>query len=267
MGGNIERIPGGVALNIAITLRRLGLRPVLLSAVGIDADGDALVRACDALDLTTKHLHRDPDLPTDQYMAIEDNTGVVAAIADAHSLEKAGPLILEPLSDGRLGSEAAPYSGRIVLDGNLTEALLQTIATSPLFSKATLHVAPASPGKATRLAPLLATPNVTLYVNLEEAGLLAETSFSSAAEAGQALTSRGATRVIVTDGANGAADCRRDGICQGDAPKVTVVRLTGAGDAFMAGHIAAEVNGMGPEAALDAALKAAAAHVSGGTLA
>ena len=35
--GRIVRLPGGVAMNIAMTLARFGLRPVLLSAVGRDA--------------------------------------------------------------------------------------------------------------------------------------------------------------------------------------------------------------------------------------
>ena len=36
--GRITRIPGGVVLNIAMTLARFGMRPVLLSAIGQDAD-------------------------------------------------------------------------------------------------------------------------------------------------------------------------------------------------------------------------------------
>lgn len=266
VGGRIVRIPGGVALNIALTLHRLGLKPLLLSAIGRDTDGETLIHACSELGLQTQYIHRMPDLPTDQYMAIEDQDGVVAAIADAHSLEAAGAATLEALWDGRLGTLDAPYPGRIVLDGNLTEALLAEIAQSPAFARATLYVAPASPGKAKRLAPLLTAPQATLYVNLQEAGLLAGASFRTAAEAGQALIERGARRVIVTDGAKGAADCRPDGTCEAAAPRANVVRLTGAGDTFMAGHIAAEVAGEGPEAALDAALRAAAAHVSGGEI-
>ena len=35
--GRIHRLPGGVAMNIAMTLVRFGLRPALLSALGRDA--------------------------------------------------------------------------------------------------------------------------------------------------------------------------------------------------------------------------------------
>tara|TARA_B100000787_G_scaffold43747_1_gene31189 strand:- start:1108 stop:1350 length:243 start_codon:yes stop_codon:yes gene_type:complete len=41
--GHITRLPGGVAMNIAMTLRRFGLRPALLSVVGNDREGKELI--------------------------------------------------------------------------------------------------------------------------------------------------------------------------------------------------------------------------------
>ncbi|MGR3579658.1 MAG: PfkB family carbohydrate kinase, partial [Sagittula sp.] len=95
--GRITRIPGGVALNIAMTLARFGLRPALLSSVGRDSQGDELLAECRALGLDTEHVYLSEDLPTDRYMAIEGVNGLIAAIADAHSLEAAGKKILRPL--------------------------------------------------------------------------------------------------------------------------------------------------------------------------
>lgn len=261
--GTITRLPGGVAMNIAMTLRRHGLQPTLLSAVGRDPQGDALVVAAEAMGIATGHLFRPTDLPTDSYMAIEDARGLIAAVADAHTLESAGAQILAPLADGRLGSAAAPWAGPVALDGNLTEALLAEIAASPFFAAADLRVAPASPGKATRLLALLTHPRATLYLNRQEAGLLCATTFASAAEAAAALIARGARHVLVTDGdgpvtaANGATLITRT------PPGVTQARVTGAGDTFMAAHIAAERRGLPPDAALEAALTAAAAYVAG----
>jgi pseudouridine kinase len=39
MPGRITRLPGGVALNIAMTLRRFDLTPALLTVVGDDPEG------------------------------------------------------------------------------------------------------------------------------------------------------------------------------------------------------------------------------------
>lgn len=262
--GRITRLPGGVAMNIAMTLRRFGMSPALLTAIGRDAEGDELIAACDRLGLVTGQVYRSDDLPTDRYMAVEGANGLVAAIADAHSLEAAGDKILRPLADGRLGSQDAPWSGPIALDGNLTESLLAEIAASPLFARADLRVAPASPGKAGRLLPLLSHPSATLYVNLEEANILACADHASAPAAAEALLARGAGHVLVTNGGSPAAEGRKDqGVIEGIPPRVLVTRVTGAGDTFMAAHLVAERRGATRQDALDEALRAAATYVSG----
>jgi len=263
--GRITRLPGGVAMNIAMTFRRFGLTPALLTTIGRDEEGRDLLAACTEMGMITDHIYLSDDLPTDVYMAVEGANGLIAAIADAHSLEAAGDKILRPLEDGRLGSAAKPFAGCIALDGNLTLSLLGRIATSPLFSAADLRVAPASPGKAERLLPLLAHPTATLYLNLEEAGLLCKARFGKSAEAAEALMQRGAHRVLVTNGAQTAAEGAGGQIHSADPPDVMVTRVTGAGDTFMAAHIAAELGGQTGQAALKSALRAAAAYVSGET--
>ena len=263
--GRIERIPGGVALNIAMTLARNGLTPALLSAVGRDPEGDELIAACEARGLITDHVHRSDDLPTDQYMAIEGANGLIAAVADAHSLESAGDKILSPLIDGRLATQDAPYMGLVALDGNLTMELLTEIATSPLLVGADLRIAPASPGKADRLVPFLTHMRGTLYVNLEEAGTLCGHHFNNSFEAAEAMLDTGAKRVLVTDGSNKATEGTHDGLISESPPPVVATRITGAGDTFMAAHIAAEVRGASRETSLMRALEAASIYVSGKT--
>jgi sugar/nucleoside kinase (ribokinase family) len=261
--GHIRRVPGGVALNIATTLARHGLRPALLSVVGRDAAGDDLVAACAALGLDCTHLYRTSHLPTDTYLAIECPNGLVAAIADAHSLEAAEGQILRPMIEGPLGTPSAPWTGPVAIDGNLTADLLAEIAGSPAFAAADLRVAPASPGKADRLVALLAHPRVTLYVNRVEAELIARRPFATASDAAAGLAALGARRVIVTDAARPCAEAGPGGVTTAQPPDVRVARVTGAGDAFMAAHVVADLRGLDPVAALHAALDAAAAHISG----
>lgn len=261
--GRITRLPGGVAMNIAMTLARFGMHPAVLSAIGRDSQGEELIRAAEGLGVACRHAYRSEDLPTDRYMAIEGANGLIAAVADAHSLEAAGEKILYPLSDGRLGTEAAPWEGPIALDGNLTTALLGEISRAPAFAKADLRVAPASPGKAERLGVLMQHPRATLYVNLEEAGILCQSEFTEAASAAKGLLARGARRVLVTDGGKDAADGSADGVMTAAPPPVLVTRVTGAGDTFMAAHIVAETRGESREEAFSRALTAAARYVSG----
>lgn len=261
--GRITRLPGGVALNIAMTLRKFDLAPSLLTVVGRDPEGDELISECQNMGLMTDHVYRSSDLPTDRYMAVEGQNGLIAAIADAHSLEQAGSKVLTPIVDGTLGSTEASYSGTIALDGNVTEALLREISTMPEFASADLRVAPASPGKAERLVPLLGHPKATLYVNLEEAGLICHQEFASSIEAAEGLLLKGANRVLVTDGGKTACDGHADGLISQQPPEVLVTRITGAGDTFMAAHIAAELRGLPRHEALEAGLNAAATYVSG----
>ncbi|MEX0348553.1 MAG: PfkB family carbohydrate kinase [Paracoccaceae bacterium] len=263
--GRITRLPGGVAMNIAMTLVRFGMTPALLTTIGRDAEGDELISACARMGMETSHIYRSEDLPTDRYMAVEGANGLIAAIADAHSLEAAGAKILRPMEDGSLGSRQDPYDGLVALDGNLTLSLLKEIAKSPAFARADLRVAPASPGKAERLLPFLQNARATLYVNLEEAGLLCQTEFADSETAARGLLSRGALRVLVTDGGKSATEADASGAITQTPPEVLVTRVTGAGDTFMAAHIAAEATGSDRATALNRALLAAATYVSGET--
>ena len=265
VAGRITRLPGGVAMNIAMTLAQFGMTPALLTAIGRDTEGDELVAACAARGMVTDMIYRSDDLPTDRYMAVEGANGLIAAIADAHSLEAAGAKILAPLSDGRLATAAEPHAGPVALDGNLTVDLLSQIAESPLFAMADLRVAPASPGKAERLQPFLRAGRGTLYVNLEEARLLCNRHFDTTQDAAATLLARGAARALVTDGANPASEGHAGDVIAAEPPKVLVTRVTGAGDTFMAAHIAAEAQGAGRKDALARALEAAADYVSGGS--
>ena len=78
------------------------------------------------------------------------------------------------------------------------------------------------------------------------------------------LLARGAQRVLVTDGGNASADGRQgEAVLSHQPPPVMVARVTGAGDTFMAAHIVAERRGASRDAALQTALHAAAAYVSG----
>ncbi|MFV0292548.1 MAG: PfkB family carbohydrate kinase [Paracoccus sp. (in: a-proteobacteria)] len=263
MPGRIAHIPGGVALNVAIAIARRGMVPAILSAVGRDTEGNALIDAVSDFGVITDYLCRDGG-PTDVYMAIEDANGLIAAIADAHSLEEAGDLVLAPIRDGRLASVTQPWTGIAVIDGNLTTEQLTRIAVEPGLAQADLRIVPASPGKAERLAPLIGSTHGCFYLNRYEAEVLAGHTLPDAATAAQAMLDRGMHRVIVTDGGLPVADGLTGGpILTTIPPQVTIARVTGAGDNFLATHLAAEREGANRSESLDRAARAAAIHVSG----
>lgn len=260
--GRISRIPGGVALNIAMALNTLDIKVGLLSAVGNDPEGRELLDAAAAKGLITRDTYISEDLPTDRYMAVEGANGLIAAIADAHSLEAADDKILLPLKDGRLASAENPWQGMVALDGNLTQNMLERIAKSDMFDRADLRIAPASPGKAERLMAFLGHGKASVYVNLEEANTLTKGRHVTSKDAAKALLDRGLSRVLVTNGPNAACVAGEFGVITQTPPAVMVTRVTGAGDVFMAAHMAAEFAGEDQKTALNSALEYAADYIS-----
>lgn len=261
--GRIEVLPGGVAMNIAMVMRKLDIPLALLTHLGRDKAGDDLLLSAQERGMNTDYIYRSGSFPTDQYMAIEVNGDVQAAIADAHSLEACEQDVIAPLRDGTLGSVQNPFGGLIVLDGNLTTETLSQIATAPEFQNADIRLAPASPGKAERLKVFKSHPNTTIYVNFGEACTIAGCEFTDATDAAAKLNEMGFSQAIVTDGARMAAMCKGSDTFNLVPPKIEMKRATGAGDSFMAAHICAQMRGDTDKDAFQAALDLASNYVSG----
>ncbi len=265
-GGRIARRAGGVAFNIAQKLAALGDRPVMLTILGNDADGKALCDVCAALGFDTRFVHLSKHLPTDQYMAIEDKNGLVAAIADAHTLEREGDRILGILLDPKNDLLNIPKDVLLILDGNFTQAQLTKIARSDALKEVTLVIAPASPGKVDRLRCFFNRPKTVLFCNLSEAETLANRLFTDAQHAVEALLELGFDRVITTNGEKMACDgAKNSDVLQQTPVPVKLREVTGAGDVFMASYIHHDMNGTTRQTALAAAIEAAGNYVSGKT--
>ena len=261
--GKIIKIPGGVALNLAMALQKNGFNSSLLSAIGADNDGDQLIEQIKLRGIGTEHIYRAKSFPTDKYMAVEGSNGLIGAIADTHTLERCEKYILSPLENGKLYKLNEPWPGIIVLDGNLTENLLNKINSDPLFRNVDLRIAPASPGKAARLRTCLNGNIRTVYMNLEEANLIVKQNFNESCSAAIALLDAGFKRAVVTNGGNKVTVAEKDNQISITPPNVDVVRVTGAGDVFMASHIQAELIGKQKETAIYFALNQTAKYISG----
>ncbi|WGI20380.1 PfkB family carbohydrate kinase [Amylibacter sp. IMCC11727] len=260
--GRIIRIPGGVMMNIAMALRMHDVPVSLLTSLGADPAGRDLLQEATQRGMETALVHISDSHPTDQYMAIEGSNGLIAAIADAHSLEAEADAVIAPMRDGRVGTVDAPYDGMIVCEGNLPQATLDYMSGAAEFSMADVRLAPASPGKAERLKPFFKHSKATFYVNLIEANILLGTKLATAPEAAAAMVDAGVFRAAVTDGPNMTAIADDRGVQSALPPAVTVLRVTGAGDVFMASHIAADMRGLTGAEALDFALTHTATYIS-----
>lgn len=260
--GIIRRRPGGVALNIAIALVERGQPAALLTSIGNDAQGNALIDELVEIGVDCSYVTRIDD-PTDNYLAIEETAGVVfGAIADCASLEKTGDKILDPVRNGQLADSSARWPGSVIIDGNLPVSTLESIAANHDFDDAHVSFVPASPGKAERLRAALKGQKGTLFVNKTEAEILCEATFETSIEASEKLCALGAYRAVVTDGPNPSALCDENGSISVTPPQVEAKTTTGAGDVFLATFVGAEIaSTMAVDEIMEAAVKAAADHV------
>ena len=263
VGGIIKRIPGGVAFNIAQNLVNLKMNPCLLGFLGNDSAGIQLASYCKNLGINTDYIYRSDNFTTDNYLAIEDKEGVVAAIADAHSLESVGYEILKPLKNKKFSNSLKTDRLPLIVDGNLKSDLLNNLAADSFYEKFDLKIVPASPGKASRLTPFITKGNVTLYLNLSEAKILCGLNFSDTVSAAIELINYGVGKVIITNGQNTVSMASRaTGVLSVTPPKIRVKRLTGAGDAFLAAHVKAEMLKYDPEQCLEFAVEESARYIS-----
>ncbi|RMF37198.1 MAG: kinase [Alphaproteobacteria bacterium] len=251
--GRIERRPGGVALNIAHGLADAGVTVELIAAIGRDAEGAALAAEIAALGIGTQHLHRAEH--TDRYLAIEGPDGeLFASVADCRVLEATA----HDLADTLIG--LAP--DHAVIDGNLPAGAIGRLLRGLPEILPTLI--PASPAKAAALRDVLVPPRRPLRIiaNRAEAEAICATQFSCSTYAARGLAVI-AGQAVVTDGAReAAAHFGDDRVAVATPAPGAAASLTGAGDRFAAGFIAADLAAATLQDCLSAGLAAAARHTA-----
>ena len=246
--GKIQRTPGGAARNVAENLARLGVDVRLVSAVGRDPDGEYLLDHARAAGIDTAAVHRSAASRTSTYLAILDNSGDTRlAINDME--------ILKELNGELLDRALAPAQPDVplVADSNLDAAALRRIAEHP--SRGPLFVDSVSPAKAPRLKEVL-THIASLKTTLADVRALAGRRIRDAEAAAAWLCDRGVQQAYVTQGADGVSVATHAGerTFRKAMTSGNVVSTSGAGDAFLAGLVHAELQGLELHASLDHAM-------------
>ncbi len=234
--GFVRRSAGGVGRNIAENLARLGVETSLLTVFGNDVNAREVMDRCTSsgIDLS---LSATVDLPGSLYLAILDDGGDMAlALSDMRALERLTPAMLAE----RAADLAA--ADLIVIDANLPSESLAWLAEEAL---APLVVDAVSTTKAERLGPYLSSFAV-LKCNAAEASMLLgdQADRLDAEEIAERLNGVVRGPVFVTAAAGGVsyADATERGHLP--APHAAVANATGAGDAFTAGLVAAQLAGV-----------------------
>lgn len=228
---------GGVARNIAENLARLGLPVQLLTAVGQDPAGQALLAEAAALGIQTQGSLQLADVPTGSYTAVLDDQGdLIIGLAQMQACEALDPAFVQATLGLR---RAARWT---VLDLNLPAATVAALLTEAAASQRPLAAVAASVPKMDRL-PQDLRGLALLLLNRDELAActgLTLTDDATLEAAWAQLQSRGLQRLVLTQG-GGDVCCASAGEALARVPAQAVaqiVEVTGAGDAFSAGVLA-----------------------------
>ncbi len=260
--GSVDRIPGGVALNVALAIESFGEPPLLWSVTGDDSDGRELVGALEKRGLRVDGVRAVRGGRTDRCMFILDSEESVTGVSDCGLLEEQSDVLIRELAS--VVELNAQMETVLIVDGNLPQNALTELASATGFRNMTLRFVVASDGKAVRARAFLERRQTLVYMNKAEAEIVAGRRFPDSAEAAGQLVRDGFERVIVTDRDSGIADCNSfELITLKPEYAGKAVRLLGAGDNLVAAREVAERRGYTRELALDFAVKAAQRFVAG----
>jgi len=222
---------GGVARNIAENLARLGAPVALMTAVGSDAAGAALLAHASAAGIDTGATLKLADSCSGTYTAVLGGDGdMVVALADMGLYDQLTPAWLD--TRATLRANAA----MMVADLNLPRETVAALIDAADRDQVPLVIVAVSVPKMARLPESL--HGVRLAI-LNEGELSARVGRSLASDqdfgaACRALQDQGARDVVVTLGARGLFYTAPGGARYLPAPKAEPVDVTGAGDAFAA---------------------------------
>lgn len=258
---------GGAPYNVACHLGRFGCPAALGSRVGDDRLGREARREAQAAGVETHLVQTDPDLPTGLVRVVLDAGGTpsytieVPAAYDALALEA-------PLREAAAEARALVFgtlAQRDPVARATVRALVRDRAPGAL-AVLDVNLRPPFDSPAVVLASLEAADAVKL--NADELALVARwaglTNEASGAlpDAAARLADRFGLRIVcVTRGADGAGLWHDGCWTEQDAYRVHVRDTVGAGDAFLAGHLAGVLAGQTDAEALDQACRVGA-HVA-----
>ncbi len=261
--GHVRRLPGGVGFNVATIVARLGIAARLVTRVGADPDGEAIIAACAAAGVDTSGVGISADKPTAGYHAAFDDRGeLIIGIADMDVCAELTPAAIGP-------AVASGGDDFWVVDANLPEETLTVLVEQAAAAGTPVAALAVSPVKAVRLAPILDRLTF-LFANRREAAALTgqdPNRAGSATALAAELSRTRMTRIVVTAGGEPVIAARA-GETRAFIPLKAAVRaVNGAGDSFAAGTIAAMTEGRSLNDAIRSGLAAAALTIEHGSVA
>ena len=225
--------PGGVGRNIAHNLCLLGLDVSLCAALGDDANGEALKKACEELGMDMSLCPVIPGQRSSTYLYITDEDGDMAlAINEMDICARISPDYLASILP-----ELEKHSA-LVLDANLSEESIAYICANTGLP---IYADPVSTVKGGKFLPHLGRLRC-FKPNLPEAQMLS--GEEDAEKAAKKLVEMGVERVFLSMGGDGMIAASKDEFYHLPVIPTEIVNTNGAGDSAMAAIIWADMQSM-----------------------
>jgi ribokinase len=265
-GSNFEIYPGGKGANQAFAAARLGGRVSMVGQVGNDSHADKLTLNLESAGVDTTYLQRDTNVASG-----------IAFISIDH--EGQNQIIILPGANGTFSAERLSSSQELIAGARIVllqlEIPIATALAAARFAKrgtrgtrdkeaiVILDPAPAQeiPDELLTLVDYI-TPNETELALLNDVACEGSLHRDEASQMARRLLSRGAKRVIVKLGSQGALLVGEDYEHFWPAVPVVAVDTTAAGDAFNAALAVALAAGKSEIKAGEFAVVAAAHSVT-----
>jgi len=225
--------PGGKGANQAVAAAQLGAHVSMVGSVGADTQGDELVRNLREAGVCVDRIAREQGSTTGMAVIVVDEAGQ-------------NSIVVWPAANGTLSADRVRAAQDVISEARALVVQFETpmAGVEEALAIARRHgvLTVCNPAPARHVdAQFLGKVDI-LIPNEVEASMISDVfvqDMSSAMRAAESIRSRGAARVVVTLGENGAIYAGPEGRLHCPAFSVRSVDTTGAGDAFVAGFAVA----------------------------
>jgi pseudouridine kinase len=233
----VQRSPGGVISNIALHLGLLQIPVQLITILGNDSDGSWLTHVLNDAGVDTSAITH-VDEPTGKYVSILDPGGALFTAACADIAGKyLSASFLEQQKDRLL------EASMIVGDTNISIEALFWLSAFCKHHDIPLLIEPVSVAKAEKLSAMDFPGIHMITPNEEELASIVGGGYYDEAKAAHTLLDKGVKNIWVRKGEKGSAVYSKSGCISLPASFINIVDSTGAGDAALAGWLAASYRG------------------------
>jgi fructokinase len=249
------RVLGGAPFNVAWHLEAFGLRPLMITRVGADEEGDEVLAAMNTWGMDVSGAQRDDSRPTGRVQVeLENGEPTFDILPDQAYDHLDGELALRAASTASFG---LMYHGSLISRGEYSRSALHGIKVTtglPVFVDVNLR------DPWWQREDVIASVDQARWVKLNQAELELLAGSSDVNTAETLRLDHDLDAVVVTRGQGGAIVVDGNGTFDSAPPtQVEVDDTIGAGDAFSAMFILGLVEGWSTEMTLERALEFAAA--------